>query len=99
MPIGAPNFADALQCGAETFHALAKPLKGNGGEGGGKRTRPGGRRLFSPGAPAVGLCIAKQSSRLPALLRFASAAARGGAIPVRLRPVRPEGRDGRGRSA
>ena len=30
MPIGAPNFAEALRYGAETFHALAKLLKGNG---------------------------------------------------------------------
>jgi enolase len=28
MPIGAPNFAEALRYGAETFHALAKLLKG-----------------------------------------------------------------------
>ena len=63
--------------------------------GDGKRTGPCGR-LFSPGAPAVGLCIAKQSSRLPALLRFASGATRGGGRsgPVRFRPVRPEGATG-----
>ncbi|MGD0565584.1 MAG: phosphopyruvate hydratase [Roseiarcus sp.] len=30
MPIGAPNFAEALRYGAETFHALAKLLKGKG---------------------------------------------------------------------
>ena len=30
MPIGAPNFAEALRYGAETFHALAKILKGKG---------------------------------------------------------------------
>ena len=30
MPIGAPNFAEALRYGAETFHALAKLLEGNG---------------------------------------------------------------------
>jgi enolase 1/2/3 len=30
MPIGAPNFAEALRYGAETFHALAKLLKGEG---------------------------------------------------------------------
>jgi enolase len=29
-PIGAPNFAEALRYGAETFHALAKLLKGKG---------------------------------------------------------------------
>jgi len=30
MPVGAPNFAEALRYGAETFHALAKLLKGKG---------------------------------------------------------------------
>jgi enolase len=30
MPIGAPSFAEALRYGAETFHALAKLLKGKG---------------------------------------------------------------------
>jgi enolase len=30
MPIGAPNFAEALRYGAETFHALAKLLKSKG---------------------------------------------------------------------
>jgi enolase len=30
MPIGAPNFAEALRYGAETFHALAKLLKDKG---------------------------------------------------------------------
>ena len=30
MPIGAPNFAEALRYGAETFHALAKLLKAKG---------------------------------------------------------------------
>ena len=30
MPIGAPSFAEALRYGAETFHALAKLLKGEG---------------------------------------------------------------------
>jgi enolase len=30
MPIGAPSFAEALRYGAETFHTLAKLLKGNG---------------------------------------------------------------------
>jgi enolase len=30
MPIGAPSFAEALRYGAETFHALAKILKGKG---------------------------------------------------------------------
>ena len=30
MPIGAPNFAEALRSGAETFHALAKLLKDKG---------------------------------------------------------------------
>src|SRR5208283_3258640 len=30
MPIGAPNFAEALRYGAETFHALAKLLTGKG---------------------------------------------------------------------
>lgn len=30
MPIGAPNFAEALRYGAETFHALKKILKGKG---------------------------------------------------------------------
>ena len=30
MPVGAPNFAEALRYGAETFHALAKILKGKG---------------------------------------------------------------------
>jgi enolase len=30
MPIGAPTFAEALRYGAETFHALAKILKGKG---------------------------------------------------------------------
>src|SRR5271157_4945210 len=30
MPIGAPNFAEALRYGAETFHALAKLLKDRG---------------------------------------------------------------------
>ena len=30
MPIGAPNFTEALRYGAETFHALAKLLKGKG---------------------------------------------------------------------
>ena len=30
MPLGAPNFAEALRYGAETFHALAKLLKGKG---------------------------------------------------------------------
>jgi enolase len=30
MPIGAPTFAEALRYGAETFHALAKLLKGKG---------------------------------------------------------------------
>ena len=30
MPIGAPSFAEALRYGAETFHALAKMLKGKG---------------------------------------------------------------------
>ena len=29
MPIGAPNFAEALRNGAKAFHALAKLLKGN----------------------------------------------------------------------
>ena len=30
MPVGAPSFAEALRYGAETFHALAKLLKGKG---------------------------------------------------------------------
>jgi len=30
MPIGAPNFAEALRCGAETFHALKKILSEKG---------------------------------------------------------------------
>ncbi len=30
MPIGAPNFAEALRCGAETFHALSKILASKG---------------------------------------------------------------------
>ena len=30
MPVGAPSFAEALRYGAETFHALAKILKGKG---------------------------------------------------------------------
>ena len=30
MPVGAPTFAEALRYGAETFHALAKLLKGKG---------------------------------------------------------------------
>ena len=30
MPVGAPNFAEALRYGAETFHALAKLLKAKG---------------------------------------------------------------------
>ena len=30
MPVGAPTFAEALRYGAETFHALAKILKGKG---------------------------------------------------------------------
>tara|TARA_B100000378_G_scaffold237052_1_gene204090 strand:+ start:166 stop:1437 length:1272 start_codon:yes stop_codon:yes gene_type:complete len=30
MPIGAPSFAEALRCGAETFHALSKILAGKG---------------------------------------------------------------------
>ena len=30
MPVGAPNFAEALRYGAETFHALAKLLKSKG---------------------------------------------------------------------
>ncbi len=30
MPVGAPTFAEALRNGAETFHALAKLLKGKG---------------------------------------------------------------------
>ena len=30
VPIGAPSFAEALRYGAETFHALAKLLKGKG---------------------------------------------------------------------
>ena len=30
MPIGAPSFAEALRYGSETFHALAKILKGKG---------------------------------------------------------------------
>jgi hypothetical protein len=30
MPIGAPTFAEALRYGAETFHTLAKLLKGKG---------------------------------------------------------------------
>ena len=30
MPLGAPSFAEALRYGAETFHALAKLLKGKG---------------------------------------------------------------------
>jgi enolase 1/2/3 len=30
MPVGAPSFAEALRCGAETFHALAKILKKKG---------------------------------------------------------------------
>jgi enolase len=30
MPIGAPTFAEALRYGAETFHALAKLVKGKG---------------------------------------------------------------------
>ena len=30
MPIGAPNFAEALRCGAETFHALSKILSSKG---------------------------------------------------------------------
>jgi enolase len=30
MPVGAPNFAEALRYGAETFHGLAKLLKGKG---------------------------------------------------------------------
>jgi len=30
MPVGAPSFAEALRYGSETFHALAKILKGKG---------------------------------------------------------------------
>lgn len=30
MPVGAPNFREALRCGAETFHALKKILAGKG---------------------------------------------------------------------
>src|SRR5262249_41765601 len=30
MPVGAPNFTEALQMGAEVFHALRKVLKGRG---------------------------------------------------------------------
>jgi enolase len=30
MPVGAPNFAEALRMGAETFHALKSVLKGKG---------------------------------------------------------------------
>jgi enolase len=30
MPVGAPTFAEALRCGAETFHALAKILSKKG---------------------------------------------------------------------
>jgi enolase len=30
MPVGAPSFAEALRYGAETFHALARLLKGKG---------------------------------------------------------------------
>src|SRR5688572_19730236 len=30
LPVGAPNFAEALRCGAEIFHALKSVLKGRG---------------------------------------------------------------------
>ena len=39
MPIGAPNFAEALRYGAETFHALAKTPQGQGLRDLGRRRR------------------------------------------------------------
>lgn len=43
MPIGAPNFREALRYGAETFHALKKILKGKG-----YRTAVGDEGGFAP---------------------------------------------------
>ena len=48
MPIGAPNFAEALRYGAETFHALAKLLNDKG-----YATSVGDEGGFAPISPAT----------------------------------------------
>jgi len=44
MPIGAQNFPEALQMGAEVFHTLKKVLKIRGNNTGGSPTRAVSRR-------------------------------------------------------
>ncbi len=47
LPVGLPSFSEALRCGAEVFHALAKVLKGRG-----MSTAVGDEGGFAPDLPS-----------------------------------------------
>ncbi|HSD71118.1 MAG TPA: phosphopyruvate hydratase [Woeseiaceae bacterium] len=47
LPVGAPNFAEALRCGAEIFHALKSVLRGQG-----LNTAVGDEGGFAPDLPS-----------------------------------------------
>ncbi len=47
LPVGMPSFSEALRCGAEVFHALAKVLKGRG-----LSTAVGDEGGFAPDLPS-----------------------------------------------
>jgi enolase len=47
LPVGAPNFAEALRCGAEVFHSLKSVLKGMG-----MNTAVGDEGGFAPNLPS-----------------------------------------------
>ena len=87
MPVGAPSFAEALRYGAETFHALAKLLKGKG-----YATSVGDEGGFAPNLGSnEEACelIVNARSRRPATSRARTSPSRSIPPPVPFMPTAP----------